>query len=82
MSDEKIVVVKGKSNVVGILAIVFAIIGIFFLGIVFVPLALILTIITTIQAIKRREVSSIVIAVVAWILTLATCRVWLGLASM
>lgn len=67
MADEKVVYVQGRSNVVGILAIVFAILGIFFLGFVFVPLAFLLTIITTIQAVKRKDTTSIIIAVLAWI---------------
>lgn len=67
MSEEKVVYVKQRSNLVGIFAIVFAIIGIFFLAIVFVPLAIICSIIATFQAIKKS--GSIVVAVIAWILT-------------
>lgn len=67
MSEEKGVYVKQRSNLVGIFAIVFAIIGIFFLAIVFVPLAIICSIVATFQAIKKS--GSIVVAVIAWILT-------------
>lgn len=67
MSEEKVVYVKQRSNLVGIFAIVFAIIGIFFLAIVFVPLAIICSIVATFQAIKKS--GSIVVAVIAWILT-------------
>lgn len=67
MSEEKVVYVKQRSNLVGIFAIVFAIIGIFFLAIVFVPLAIICSIVATFQSIKKS--GSIVVAVIAWILT-------------
>ena len=42
--------VQAQSNVLGILSIVFAILGIFFLGIVFVPLAFLCAIAATYQA--------------------------------
>ncbi|MDA3052764.1 hypothetical protein OFO01_04770 [Campylobacter sp. JMF_01 NE2] len=67
MADEKIVIVqKNSSNVAGILAIIFAILGIFFLGIVFVPLAFICALVATFGAVKGK--SSILVAVIAWIL--------------
>lgn len=67
MADEKIVVVQQNSgNTAGILAIVFAILGIFFLGILFVPLAFICAIITTIKTIKG--IASKLVTVIAWIL--------------
>lgn len=60
--------VQPQSNVLGILSIVFAILGIFFLGIVFVPLAFLCAIAATYQAVKKQ--ASLVIAVLAWILTI------------
>lgn len=56
-----------QSNTMGILAIVFAILGIFFLGIIFVPLALLFSIIAFYQASKKR--ASWVIPIIAVILT-------------
>ena len=56
--------VQPQSNVLGILSIVFAILGIFFLGIVFVPLAFL----CAIAAVKKQ--ASLVIAILAWILTI------------
>lgn len=58
--------VQPQSNVLGILSIVFAILGIFFLGIVFVPLAFLCAIAATYQAVKKQ--ASLVIAILAWIL--------------
>ena len=60
--------VQPQSNVLGILSIVFAILGIFFLGIVFVPLAFLCAITATYQAVKKQ--ASLVIAILAWILTI------------
>lgn len=61
-------IIQPQSNVIGILAIVFAIIGIFLLDIVFVPLAFILSIVATYQATKKK--ASLIIAVLAWVLTI------------
>lgn len=55
--------VQPQSNVLGILSIVFAI-----LGIVFVPLAFLCAIAATYQAVKKQ--ASLVIAILAWILTI------------
>nr|WP_314120266.1 hypothetical protein [uncultured Campylobacter sp.] len=60
--------VQPQSNVLGILSIVFAILGIFFLGIVFVPLAFLCAIAATYQAVKKQ--ASLIIAILAWILTI------------
>lgn len=84
MADEKIVVVQQNSgNTAGILAIVFAILGIFFLGILFVPLAFICAIIATIRAVKG--VASKLVAVISWILIIiafATSPMLLGMLGM
>lgn len=65
MEEQKIIVVQ-NSNLVGILAIVFAILGIFFLAIVFVPLAILLAIFATYKAVKKA--GSLIVAIIAWIL--------------
>ena len=65
MEEQKVIVVQ-NSNLVGILAIVFAILGIFFLAIVFVPLAILLAIFATYKAVKKA--GSLIVAIIAWIL--------------
>lgn len=65
MEEQKIIVVQ-NSNLVGILAIVFAILGIFFFAIVFVPLAVLLAIFATYKAVKKT--GSLIVAIIAWIL--------------
>ena len=84
MEEQKVIVVQ-NSNLVGILAIVFAILGIFFLAIVFVPLAVLLAIFATYKAVKKA--GSLIVAIIAWILitvaiaTSPTLWVILGISS-
>ena len=84
MEEQKVIVVQ-NSNLVGILAIVFAILGIFFLAIVFVPLAILLAIFATYKAVKKA--GSLIVAIIAWILiivaiaTSPTLWVFLGISS-
>ena len=84
MEEQKVIVVQ-NSNLVGILAIVFAILGIFFLAIVFVPLAILLAIFATYKAVKKA--GSLIVAIIAWILivvaiaTSPTLWVFLGIGS-
>ena len=84
MEEQKVIVVQ-NSNLAGILAIVFAILGIFFLAIVFVPLAILLAIFTTYKAVKKT--GSLIVAIIAWILIIAaiatspTLWVILGIGS-
>ena len=84
MEEQKVIVVQ-NSNLVGILAIVFAILGIFFLAIVFVPLAILLAIFATYKAVKKT--GSLIVAIIAWILiivaiaTSPTCWVIFGIGS-
>lgn len=66
MEEQKVIVIQQNSNLVGILAIVFAIIGIFVLAIVFVPLAILLAIFATYKAIKKT--GSLIVAIIAWLL--------------
>lgn len=86
MENQPNVIVVQQSNIIGILAIVFAILGIFFLGFVFVPLAFLLDLFATYKCIKKQ--ASIIVTAIAWILTfiaLATSPVLLtalGLASL
>ncbi|MDP8079288.1 hypothetical protein [Phocoenobacter skyensis] len=54
----------------GIIACVLAILGILFLGTVFVPLAAITALIGTIIAVKNKNFAGIGVNVLAWVLTL------------
>ncbi|MDY4280072.1 MAG: hypothetical protein SOX56_03145 [[Pasteurella] mairii] len=54
----------------GIIACVLAVLGILFLGVVFVPLAAIVALIGTIIAVKNKNMPAIGINILAWILVL------------
>ena len=56
--------------VAGIIACVLAVLGILFLGIVFVPLAALVALFGTIIAVKNRNVGGIGVNVLAWVLVL------------
>ncbi|QLB21182.1 hypothetical protein A6B43_06440 [Vespertiliibacter pulmonis] len=80
MSDKQ----KSTSTgmVAGIIACVLAVLGILFLGTIFVPLAVITTLIGTIIAVKNKNIKGIGINVLAWILSiigLFTSPILLGL---
>ena len=70
MSEEKIVIVskQGTGMVAGIIASILAVLGILFLGMVFIPLAIITTIIGTIIAIKNKNIAGIGMNILAWVL--------------
>lgn len=53
----------------GIIACVLAILGILFLGTIFVPLAFIAAVIGTIIAVKNKNIKGIGVNVLAWVLT-------------
>jgi len=62
---------NAKTGVVpGIIACVFAVLGIFTMGMVFVPLAAIVTLVGTIIAAKNTHWGGIGVNVLAWVLTL------------
>ena len=65
-NQPNVIVVNQSSNLAGILAIVFAIIGIFVLAIVFVPLAILLAAFATYKVIKKT--GSLIVAIIAWLL--------------
>ena len=68
---QQIVVVKqGSGLVAGVIAIVFAIVGILFFGIIFVPLAALVAIFGTVIAIKNRNIAGIGVNVLAWLLVI------------
>ena len=61
---------RGTGMVAGIIACILAVLGILFLGIVFVPLAALVALIGTIIAVKNRNMGGIGVNVLAWILVL------------
>ena len=85
MSEQQTVVVVNAGNpgmMAGIIACVLAVLGILFLGLVFVPLAAIVALIGTISAVKHKNAKSIGVNVLAWVLVLiglVTSPVLLGL---
>lgn len=60
---------KNSGLIAGIIACVLAVLGILFLGVVFVPLAAIVALIGTIVAVKNRNIAGIGVNVLAWVLT-------------
>ena len=72
MSEKEIVYVtkKGNGMVAGIIACVLAVLGILFLGTIFVPIATIVALFGTIIAIKNANGAGIGVNVLAWVLIL------------
>ncbi len=61
---------NNKGMVAGIIACVLAVLGVFTIGIIFVPLAAIVAILGTVIAVKNKSLPGIGANVLAWILTL------------
>ena len=61
---------KNSGIIPGIIACVLAVLGIFTIGILFVPLAAVVALIGTIVAVKNMNFGGIGVAVLAWILTI------------
>ncbi|VAW50889.1 hypothetical protein MNBD_GAMMA05-2374 [hydrothermal vent metagenome] len=72
MSEAQQVVVakQGTGMVAGIIACVLAVLGILFLGTIFVPIAAIVALIGTIIAVKNKNGAGIGVNVLAWVLTI------------
>ncbi len=60
----------GTGLIAGIIACILAVLGILFLGIVFVPLAAIVALIGTIIAVKNKNMAGIGVNVLAWVLVI------------
>ncbi|MFZ7216522.1 hypothetical protein [Avibacterium avium] len=60
----------GTGLVAGLIACVLAVLGILFLGFIFVPLAFITVLIGTIIAVKNRNMAGIGVNILAWVLVL------------
>ena len=87
MSETQQVVVtkQGTGMVAGIIACVLAVLGILFLGTIFVPIAAIVALIGTIIAIKNKNGAGIGVNVLAWVLTIVglfTSPVLLGIIGL
>ncbi|WP_439241450.1 hypothetical protein [Lonepinella sp. BR2474] len=75
----------GTGLIAGIISCVLAILGILFLGTVFVPLAAITALIGSIIAIKNKNIGGIGVNILAWVLTiigLFTSPLLLGLIGL
>lgn len=75
----------GTGVMAGIIASVLAVLGILFLGTIFVPLATITALIGTIIAVKNKNIKGIGVNILAWVLTLIglfTSPILLGLLGM
>lgn len=82
MSETLAVVQKKTGMVAGIIACVLAVLGILFFGTIFVPLALVVTVVGTILAVANKNSAGIGVNVLAWVLTvigLFTSPVLLGI---
>jgi len=60
---------RSSGQMAGLIACVLAVLGILFLGIIFVPLAAIVALIATVLAVKNKHWGGIGVALLAWILT-------------
>jgi len=69
-TQQVIVVKQGSGILAGIIASALAVLGILFLGIIFVPIAAIVALIGTIIAIKNKNWAGIGVNVLAWVLTI------------
>lgn len=73
---------KGTGVVPGIIACALAVLGILYLGFIFVPLAAVVSIVGTIIAVKNKNAAGIGVNILAWVLTiigLVTSPVLLGI---
>lgn len=76
---------RGAGKTAGIIACALAVLGILFLGFIFVPIAIIVAIFGTLIAVKNKNGVGIGINVLAWVLILvgfATSPVLLGIIGM
>jgi hypothetical protein len=69
-AQQVVVAKQGTGMVAGIIACVLAVLGILFLGTIFVPIAATVAIFGTIIAVKNKNGAGIGINVLAWVLTI------------
>ncbi|MFZ7108916.1 hypothetical protein [Avibacterium avium] len=70
MTTQNVQTKVGTGLVAGLIACVLAVLGILFLGFIFVPLAFITVLIGTIIAVKNRNMAGIGVNILAWVLVL------------
>ncbi len=71
MNDaQQILVKQGTGMMAGIIACILAVLGILFLGIIFVPIAAIVALIGTLIAIKNNNIAGLGVNLLAWLLTI------------
>ncbi|MFZ7199140.1 hypothetical protein [Avibacterium avium] len=70
MTTQNVQTKVGTGLVAGLIACVLAVLGILFLGFIFVPLAFIAVLIGTIIAVKNRNLAGIGVNILAWVLVL------------
>ncbi|MFU2077292.1 hypothetical protein [Avibacterium endocarditidis] len=70
MTTQNVQTKVGTGLVAGLIACVLAVLGILFLGFIFVPLAFITALIGTIIAVKNRNLAGIGVNILAWVLVL------------
>ncbi|MEE6032580.1 hypothetical protein ACLSY8_02335 [Avibacterium avium] len=70
MTTQNVQTKVGTGLVAGLIACVLAVLGILFLGFIFVPLAFITVLIGTIIAVKNRNIAGIGVNILAWVLVL------------
>ncbi|MCW9715623.1 hypothetical protein ACLSZW_01090 [Avibacterium avium] len=70
MTTQNVQTKVGTGLVAGLIACVLAVLGILFLGFIFVPLAFITVLIGTIIAVKNRNLAGIGVNILAWVLVL------------
>jgi hypothetical protein len=70
MTEKEVVYVtkKGNGMTAGIIACVLAVLGILFLGTIFVPIAIVVALFGTIIAVKNKNGAGIGVNVLAWVL--------------
>ena len=69
MNDGMVLVSKGNPGMIAaIIACVLAVLGILFLGTVFVPIAMVVAIISTIISVRNKNNSAIGVSALAWVL--------------
>ncbi|MEM6484358.1 MAG: hypothetical protein AAF662_05175 [Pseudomonadota bacterium] len=69
-TQEVVVTRQRPGNVAGIIACILAVMGIFTIGTLFVPIAAIAALIGTITSVKNKNSTGIGINVLAWVLTI------------
>ena len=78
-SENKVIVVQQASSPIGICAVIFAVLGLFFFAILFVPVALILSIIAICKGQYTWGFCAIIITIIA---VLLSPTMWFALASL